>query len=316
MAYDPTVLLAQTQFTQPDGFSFDLHKAQSGRNIRHGFLKTPQAMATIVIFPGMSEFIEKYFELSRELQSWGYNVFIFDWPNQGLSTRYLSETMRRHSLGFDTELVDIYEMLQHVLPKNQPLYMLGHSMGGHMALRYFESYIDPRFQKLAVSAPMLDINIQPAILKAIAPTLARFFVLIGMGSSYVLGGRDWDFNFHSKNAEMLSHDEPRNMLHRAWYLRNIKLQLGSATFAWLNEAFLSCEHLADPAHLKNIDVPVLMITAGNDTIVDNKTVPHFIEHISTIEHLNIADSYHEIFMESDTYRDIALNRLKEFFTSS
>jgi lysophospholipase len=191
--------------------------------------------------------------------------------------------------------------------------MLGHSMGGHMALRYFQSYADPRFQKLAISAPMLDINIKPALLKAIAPTLARFFVLIGMGDSYVLGGRDWDFDFHSKNAETLSHDANRNMLHRAWYLKNNRLQLGSATFAWLNEAFLSCEHLADSTHLHNIDLPVLMITAGQDAIVDNKTVPHFIENIAAIEHLNIENAYHEIFMESDIYRDVALNKLKEFF---
>ena len=42
---------------------------------------------TVCIFPGRTEFIEKYFEVVRDLRARGFAVAVLDWRGQGLSDR-------------------------------------------------------------------------------------------------------------------------------------------------------------------------------------------------------------------------------------
>ncbi len=57
------------------------------KNVRVRYARWPSALkerrGTVCIFPGRSEFIEKYFEVVGELRRRGFAVAIMDWRGQG-----------------------------------------------------------------------------------------------------------------------------------------------------------------------------------------------------------------------------------------
>jgi hypothetical protein len=104
-------------------------------NVVTGMLKTPDGVAlrfarfeppagrrgTVCIFPGRTEWIEKYFETVRDLRNRGFAVAILDWRGQGLSDRTLGDR-RKGYVGsfseFDTDLETL--MREVVLPDCPP----------------------------------------------------------------------------------------------------------------------------------------------------------------------------------------------------
>ena len=61
---------------------------------------TPRPLGTICLFHGRSEFIEKYFEIVRDLRARGFAVATFDWRGQGGSDRLIEDPAPRPYRGF------------------------------------------------------------------------------------------------------------------------------------------------------------------------------------------------------------------------
>src|SRR5579862_3798231 len=55
---------------------------------------------SVVLSPGRTEPIEKYFETIGELQARGWTVLAHDWRGQGLSQRPLTDRLKGHARGF------------------------------------------------------------------------------------------------------------------------------------------------------------------------------------------------------------------------
>lgn len=76
----------------PDGARVVWFKGTGGRELRAcaaPALSPTKPRGTVIVCPGRTEFIEKYFEVGRELQKMGFAVLILDWPGQGFSERLL-----------------------------------------------------------------------------------------------------------------------------------------------------------------------------------------------------------------------------------
>ena len=62
---------------------------EDGKRIRIGHWPTEaEARGTILIFPGRTEYVEKYGMLAADLTARGYAVLAVDWRGQGRSTRF------------------------------------------------------------------------------------------------------------------------------------------------------------------------------------------------------------------------------------
>ncbi len=75
---------------------------------------------SVIVAPGRTEFIEKYFEVLRELQARGFAVFCIDWRGQGLSGRETSNPLKGHFASFDDPVNDLataLRLLAHKLPR-------------------------------------------------------------------------------------------------------------------------------------------------------------------------------------------------------
>src|ERR1700744_5118098 len=62
--------------------------------------RPPGRKGTVCVFQGRAEFIEKYFEVVRDLRARGFAVATFDWRGQGLSDRPLRDRYRGHVMSF------------------------------------------------------------------------------------------------------------------------------------------------------------------------------------------------------------------------
>src|SRR5581483_5466696 len=72
----------------PDGAIAGAIKTRDGVTLRFArWLPPPGRKGTVCIFPGRTEFIEKYFEVVRDLRTRGFAVAILDWRGQGGSQR-------------------------------------------------------------------------------------------------------------------------------------------------------------------------------------------------------------------------------------
>ena len=85
----------------PDGAFVSTVSKPDGRELRFArFSPPPGRKGTVCLFQGRSEFIEKYFEVVRDLQARGFAVATLDWRGQGLSERALSDPRKGYVWNF------------------------------------------------------------------------------------------------------------------------------------------------------------------------------------------------------------------------
>ena len=92
---------------------------------------------TAVIFPGRTEFAEKYGRVARALVDRGFSVAVIDWRGQGLSDRYPQNPMLGYVEDFRDYQRDAAALLDLVcaLGMPEPTWLFAHSMGGCIGLR-------------------------------------------------------------------------------------------------------------------------------------------------------------------------------------
>lgn len=301
--------MLETHFTQPDNWrtgSFTHPKTGHTITFAAGYPDGATPDGVVVILPGLSEFIEKYYETARDLMQRNLSVWIIDWPYQGRSSRFKQNPHKRHSNGFSAEVQDLHQLLSdYIIPTAMrgdigrlPLIMLGHSMGGHIGLRYLLKH-PGIFKAAAFSAPMLgirDISTYPHWLLLPVLELLRPF-----WKSYIPGGTDWRaLSRKSDGSDIFSSDPVRDSLHNHWCKTDPALQVGSPTIRWVYEAIRSCAHIHK--RLNDISLPVLLAEAGKDTLVCNKTIRRAAQYIPQVTLLTLPKARHEILMEKDEIR--------------
>jgi lysophospholipase len=67
---------------------------------------------SVIIAPGRTEFIEKYFEVAREVQQRGFAVFCNDWRGQGLSGRVVENGLKGHFVSFEDPVNELSTALR------------------------------------------------------------------------------------------------------------------------------------------------------------------------------------------------------------
>ena len=133
---------------------------------------------TVIICQGWKEFIEKYFEVARELQARGFTVFAMDWRGQGLSGRQTNNPQKSYYRTLDDPAKDLGYALQEYgdrLPS--PRILLAHSMGGGISLRALQrKYVT--VDGALFNAPMWGIRMAPQM-RPVAWTLSTLARRIG-----------------------------------------------------------------------------------------------------------------------------------------
>ena len=275
---------------------------RAGGRLRYALWNVPgTARGTVVVLPGRGEFIEKYAsEIVAELLGRGYAVMAMDWRGQGLSDRLLADRNKGHIDSFATYIADQHLFLDKVVAPlaARPVLVLCHSMGGHITMRTLaENGPGPLSGGVLVS-PMTALR-REAMLRSVLMLMPEFPAfeeryLFGTGP-FVTYAREFHSNF-------VTHDERRYRLTDEWFAADPRLALGGPTVGWTRQAIRSMTAALAPGYLERIEVPLLLLSAGGDRLVDPHGHAALAARLKRGEHLAIAEARHEIMMEIDPIR--------------
>lgn len=277
-----------------------------GTRVRHARFSPEKPVARTLMLPGFTEFIEKHLETVSELLKRGHEVLCLDWRGQGLSDRALDDRHRGHVTSMELFLSDLREILEITefawgrgrLPYN----VIGHSMGGHLALRA-AAEVDPTIERLILIAPMVDIE-TGAFPRAISPFLARLAVAVGLSGAYPPGAGGYGKSSTIFEGNLLTNDETRFRRTHAYIAREPKLALGNPTFGWINAAFKSIDRLLVLGESGAISQPVLIFRAGQERIVSNSAQDKLRRALANARLVDIPEAKHEILHETDAVRAV------------
>ncbi len=249
-----------------------------------------------MLSPGRTEPIEKYFEVARRLTGQGFTVLIHDWRGQGLSHRALTDRRLGHADGYEDFLIDFRALLDAFSARlPQPWLAMGHSMGGCLTLLALAEG-ERRFAGAFLSAPMLGIK-TGAVPRPLARLLAWSMSGLGQGGASVPPPPGPDPAPFDSN--ILTHDRARYERNLALVAASPDLALGPPTWGWLKFAFQATDRLAKGAGTPAISIPVTVLIAGEDALVDNDAALGTAGRLARGRSLIIAGAYHELFQETD-----------------
>lgn len=291
-----------TPHPPPDGTTFEFLDVGAHTLIRHARWLKPGARATILLLPGFSEFIEKYFEVVDDLLARNLSVFAIDWRSQGLSTRPLENRDKLHLESFEQYLADLHRFVEVVVRPQvaEPVVILAHSMGGHLALRYMHDHAQ-MIQGAVLSAPMADIRFPPGM-KLGARIGARLALLTGREDRYIPGTEDYGPKRQRFGGNKLTSDPERFAASHAAIAANPELAVGGPTYGWLAAALRSIRIMNSPGFPEAIKTPACLVGAGADRVVSTPANQHLATRMPNAEPYVIDGAQHEILMERDQYR--------------
>ena len=259
---------------------------------------------TAVVCPGRGECIEKYFETVADLRRRGFAVAVLDWRAQGGSQRELANPLKGHVRRFRDYDSDLALFLREVVvPHLPPPYVaLGHSLGGHILLR-FATTSQCLFQRLVLTAPMIRIADQqlgyPRRLVQVAADVAT---IAGMGKiSPPNGGNKLDVSGPFE-GNFLTSDRHRYERNQAIFGAAPELRIGPPTVAWVSAALRSSKLIDNPDYAARVKLPVLILAASDDKVVSTRAIEDYAPRMKLGSHVLLNRSRHEILQETDDIR--------------
>ncbi|WP_101068552.1 alpha/beta fold hydrolase [Roseovarius salinarum] len=304
-ALDPAPLFDEVACAPAGGRAWWV-RAADGVRLRVGAWVPERPRGTVLLFPGRTEYIEKYGPTAGDLGARGYAVMAIDWRGQGLADRLVEDAMSGHVHRFADYQKDVAEMVAAAgaagMPR--PWHLLAHSMGGAIGLRAAMSGLD--VASASFTGPMWGIRMAQA-LRPVAWSLAWGTRQLGVDHLYAPGT--------DSESYVLSEPFETNKLttDRGMYdfmidqLRaHPELALGGPSLRWLHEALIETRDLArrpSPA------LPCLTLAGDGEEIVDLDRIRARMDAWPG-GRLEILDgALHEVLMEGPDTRAAAAEML-------
>ncbi|HYF23557.1 MAG TPA: alpha/beta hydrolase [Caulobacteraceae bacterium] len=285
----------------PAGGTGEWYRGAGGLRLRAAFWEpTGEARGTVVLSPGRTEPIEKYYETIGDFLARGFAVLAHDWRGQGLSARLLPDRLKGHARAVEEYLDDFSRLLdayESRAPK--PWIMVGHSMGGVLNLLSLTGG-ESRFAAAVLSSPMLRIKTGKKSLWSVR-FAARWNVRHGKAGEYVLEAFEDPFE-HTFEKDALTSDRTRYERWREQLYACPHLALGGVTWGWLAFAVDAGERALKIKPMKKVRIPVSIVQAGDDTRVWKTTAKWLAKRLPKGRYVEVPSAMHEILLEVDERR--------------
>lgn len=309
MALSPAPYFEDIAFGPPGGAA---HWTQTsdGVRLRVGHWPLQNAKGTVLIFPGRTEFVEKYGQTAAAFAARGLASAAIDWRGQGLSDRLLDNPLIGHVLRFTDYQKDVAAMLSvaQKLKLPRPFFLLAHSMGGAIGLRTVME--GTSFHAVTFSAPMWGLQIAPHLRPA-AWTLSHLMPVIGQGHRLPPGTR-MEHHVVSDGfaGNLLTRDRRQFEIMREQLTSHPELILGGPSYVWLREALRETRHLATRT---SPHIPAVTFLGTEEKIVAIEAIQKRMEAWKggTLE--LIPDAEHEVLMDAETQTRPLFDRMAQLF---
>jgi len=242
---------------------------EDGVRIRAGLWHRAAEAGTVLLFPGRTEYVEKYGRAARHFAARGFSTLAVDWRGQGLADRLTGDTMSGHVLHFTDYQRDVAAVMSaaHRLDLPRPWHLLAHSMGGCIGLRAVMDGLDVRH--VVFSGPMWGIHMGPA-LRPFAWSLAWGLRRLGFGHIYApsTAGEHYVLSEPFETNKLTNDREMWTYMARQLEAHP-ELGIGGPSLRWLHEALREMRALAErpsPA------LPCLTVLGSDEEIVDTARI--------------------------------------------
>ncbi|MCC1494086.1 alpha/beta fold hydrolase [Cognatishimia sp. F0-27] len=285
-------------------------QADDGLRLRVAHYPSDEARGTIFLFPGRTEYVEKYGRTADDFAARGYHTLTIDWRGQGMADRMLDDRLAGHVAVFEDYQRDVAAMMRAAeqLDLPRPYHLIGHSMGGAIGLRAVINGLP--VASCAFTGPMWGIKMRQAIRPA-AWALSWSSKQVGLSHLFAPGtGIESYTATGAFEDNTLTTDPDMWDYMRRQVLAQPELQLGGPSMHWLHEALAECWALS---RLPSPRVPCLTYCGTNERIVD---VPRIADRMARwpngrLEMLDGAE--HEILMERPEIREVVIAGLTAHF---
>ncbi|MEP2718013.1 alpha/beta hydrolase [Pseudophaeobacter sp.] len=268
------------------------------------------AKGTVLIFPGRTEYVEKYGPAAIDLGQRGYAALAVDWRGQGLGERMLEDRRLGHVEKFGDFQQDVAAVvkLAKQLKLPEPWFLLGHSMGGAIGLRALMEGLPVK--ACAFSAPMWGILI-PSAMKPVARLLGGLAPVLGLSAMRVPTTTKGHYVETAPfKGNTLTNDPAMYQLMIDQLKAQPDLVLGGPTINWLNEGINECEALALRS---SPPLPCLTFLGSQEQIVNSEAVHERMARWPGGELDLIDPAQHEIVMEGSEIRRDAFDKMTRLF---
>ena len=286
--------------------------AADGAAVRAAFWGGPaDAKGTVLIFPGRTEYVEKYSMTAAAMADRGYAAAAIDWRGQGLTERH----GRHRMLGHVTDFADFQRdadalfAAAEAMALPRPWHLLAHSMGGLIGLRSCLRGLPIR--RVAFSAPMWGVVSLPPRTRMLAWGVSHLAARMGFGDAPVPGsGKAGDPVDAPFEGNLLTTDAAMF----AWMKRQItehpELALGGPSLGWLRAAL---REMRDVGAMPSPDLPALMIVGTDEGIVDRAAIDDRLARWPGARLEEVRGARHEALMEGPGVRDRLHDALARHF---
>lgn len=235
------------------------------------------AKAVIVIVHGFMEHQGRYTWLIDMWRSEGYHVIMGDLPGHGLTTR----ARRGHINSFEEYIQAVKEWVLSTYEYSLPIFILGHSLGGLITIRLLQES---------------ELNIAGAILTSPCLGLVQYPPKAVQAASALLNIAYPTYKTPTKiSIDMLTRNEDIHVsnTNETLFMTKISVRYYHELLNGVKEAFDNIPDLED--------IPIMVMQAGEDHLVNKTNVREWFNYISCSEkyYKEWPGLYHELFCEPE-----------------
>ncbi len=309
---DPSPLYQSVADGPPNGTASWVRTSDKIR-IRVGHWAAQNPRGTVFLFPGRTEYIEKYGRTAKIFTVLGFDMLAIDWRGQGLSDRLINDPMVGHVSDFSKYQNDLDAVVAFAKGKNlpKPWCTMGHSMGGAIALRALHRDLD--FQAAAFTGPMWGIWV-PAFLAPFKDIIVKMGINFGFGERYPPTTSDQSYTFVTEFQDNTLTPDPDMWAYmKQQVIKHPDLQLAGPSFVWANAAFREIKALQRMPAPKT---PALCFLGDEERIIDPNKVGNLMNRWTAARLINVPDAKHEILMLDHHRQKVILRDVCDFFTKT
>lgn len=288
-------------------------ETSDGKRIRIGIWGEGDK-GTILLFPGRTEYIEKYGPAAEEFRRRGFATLVIDWRGQGLADRMLPDRAAGYVHSFSDFQKDVQAVI-HALPRldlSEPFYLIGHSMGGCIGLR--AAMQDLPIAAACFSGPMWGIHLS-ALMRPTAWAIAYTGRQLGLGAHYAPGStRAKPYPEHAPfEGNDLTTDREMYDFMRQQTVEQPDLGLGGPTLHWAHEALIEVRALRrEPSP----GIPALTFLGSDECIVSQEAIRERMARWPGGQLEIVEGGRHEVMMECPSRRKRFYDTTAKFFESA
>lgn len=265
--------------------------------LRTGMIDAVDAKGTVIVVPGFTATIEMTMREIVKLNASGYRVASIEYRGQGASYRPLANPEKGYVESYAQLGAELAAFAEQVRIADKPLFFYSISKGAHITMRMAGEQ-QPDVAAYALIVPMIKINSGDsdyATMRKVVGVLHK----LGLGSLYFPGQAAWPAGELVFGKPIPCNANPDTAQTReALFAATETLRTNGVTVSWLHETATSTERLLSEEHLDAIDRPVMMVTAGIDTLVDTGVAQQFCDSLAQCEAQHLAQSRHCITREN------------------